>query len=190
MHIARRNKLATTAHRPHCIPVALPRLESDPPLARRRVRDPRKLLSRAWAASFACVKLLLLLYAHVSRYFATFAEEVNYFFFFFLLLARLLFVFCFSLTSLRPLDLHTCTFALPIYSSLARARVYLFYSRTLSVNAAPASHVSCTTEMMERSMTEQGEEIATTTIGSEKQKEIRRDESKQLFVFDTRLKFS
>lgn len=53
MHMARRKRPATTAHKPHCIPVALPRLESEPPLARRRDRVPRELLLRAWVASFA-----------------------------------------------------------------------------------------------------------------------------------------
>lgn len=61
MHIARLNRPATTAHRPHCIPVAPPRLDNDePPLVavvvvvvvRRRVRVPRELPSRDWDASF------------------------------------------------------------------------------------------------------------------------------------------
>lgn len=52
MHMALRKSPATTAHRPHCIPVALPRLDKDPPLVRRRVRVPREPPSRAWDASF------------------------------------------------------------------------------------------------------------------------------------------
>lgn len=54
MHIARLNSPATTAHRPHCMPVALPRLDNEPPLVvvRRRVRVPRELPSRDWDASF------------------------------------------------------------------------------------------------------------------------------------------
>lgn len=66
--MARRNRPATTAHRPHCIPVALPRLESDPPLARRRARDPREPPSRAWAASFACLRALFLLLASPNAF--------------------------------------------------------------------------------------------------------------------------
>lgn len=60
MHMARRNRPATTAHKPHCIPVVLSRLESDPPLALQRVRDPREPLSRAWVASFAYPSLCTL----------------------------------------------------------------------------------------------------------------------------------
>lgn len=66
--MARRNRPATTAHRPHCIPVVLPRLESDPPLARRRARDPREPPSRAWAASFACLRALFLLLASPNTF--------------------------------------------------------------------------------------------------------------------------
>lgn len=60
MHIARRNRPATTAHRPHCMPVALPLLDRDPPLVRRRVRVPREPPSRVWDASFLpCSHFLL-----------------------------------------------------------------------------------------------------------------------------------
>lgn len=49
--MARLNSPATTAHRPHCMP-PLPRLDSEPPLVRRRVRVPRELPSRDPDASF------------------------------------------------------------------------------------------------------------------------------------------
>lgn len=51
--MARRKSPATTAHRPHCMPVALPRLDNEPPFVRRRVRVPREPPSRALDASFS-----------------------------------------------------------------------------------------------------------------------------------------
>ena len=59
MHNALRKSPATTVQSPHCMPVALPLLDNEPPFALRRVRVPRELFSRIWDASFAFLELEL-----------------------------------------------------------------------------------------------------------------------------------
>lgn len=155
--MARRNRPATTAHRPHCIPVALPRLESDPPLVRRRARDPRESPSRAWAASFACLRALFLLLASPNTFGPAHPP-----------LHRAL---VFPLTSSRPPPMHNRTHSSHFRESrrtrgLPTPLPRLFYYariRAFNDNAAPALRVTYIRRSMMKGSIEsrtRGREIA------------------------------
>lgn len=135
MHIALRNRPATTAHKPHCNPVADPRLESEPPpFVRRRVpRIPLQWPGASRRGADATFDLFFgLIFALV------FSSSLKFFFLSFFFFSLSVISFFLTITySLHPLDIDFIYCNWRISSALLYIYIFLlslifnfFYTRS------------------------------------------------------------